>query len=76
MQQISIKRQINKELDILPANLQKKVLEFVSKLARKKTPKRRDGEKLAELAGSLSQEEANELEEIIDRNCENIDNEW
>jgi len=76
MQQVSIKGQINKELDILPANLQRKVLDFVTRLTHTAPPKRKDGEKLAKLAGLISQEEAEELTEIINANCEQIDNEW
>ncbi len=76
MQQVSIKRQINKELDILPVNLQKKVLDFVTRLSRSVSPRRKDGEKLAKLAGLLTHEEAEELKEIINANCERIDDEW
>jgi len=76
MQQVSIKGQINKELDILPANLQRKVLDYVTRLSHAAPPKRKDGEKLAKLAGLISHEEAEELTEIINANCEQIDNEW
>jgi len=76
MQQVSIKSQINRELDILPVNLQKKVLDFVTRLSRSATHRRKDGEKLAKLAGLLTHEEAEELKEIINANCERIDDEW
>jgi hypothetical protein len=76
MQQASIKGQINKELEIMPVNLQQKVLDFVTRLAQAVPPKRKDGEKLAKLAGLISHEEAEELTEIINANCEQIDNEW
>lgn len=76
MQQVSIKGQINKELDIMPVKLQRKVLDFVTRLAHAVPPRRKDGEKLARLAGLISHEDAKELTEIIHANCEQIDNEW
>lgn len=69
MQQASIRGQINKELDIMPMNLQRKVLDFVTRLAHAVPPKRKDGEKLAKLAGLISHEEAEELTEIINADC-------
>ncbi|HLP60542.1 MAG TPA: hypothetical protein VK186_17000 [Candidatus Deferrimicrobium sp.] len=76
MQQVSIKAQIDKELDILSLQLQKKVLDFVIYLAHSMPPRRRDGEKLTKLAGLITHKEADELTEIINAGCEQIDNEW
>ena len=76
MQQASIKGRINKGLDILPLNLQRKVLDLVTHLAHSMTPRRKDGKILTKLAGLITHEEAEELTEIINANCEQIDNEW
>ncbi len=77
MQQVSIKGQINKKLNIMPVNLQRKVLDFITRLTHAEPPKRNDGENLAKLAGLFSVEDAEELTEIINANCEQIDNnEW
>ncbi len=78
MQQVSIKGQINKKLNIMPVNLQRKVLDFITRLTHHGAPpKRNDGKNLAKLAGLLSVEDAEELTEIINANCEQIDNnEW
>jgi hypothetical protein len=56
--------------------LVKRVIDFVTRLSRSAAPRRKDGEKLAKLAGLLTHEEAEELKEIINANCERIDNEW
>ena len=76
MPQMSIKGRIDKELDILTVHLQKKVLDYVIYLAHSKAPRIRDGKKLTKLAGLITHEEAEELTEIINTGCEQIDNEW
>lgn len=73
---MSIRTQINRELSILPADLQKRVLEFVTRLSGSFRTRRKDGEKLAKLAGILSPTDATELMEIIEEDCERIDDEW
>ena len=72
MQQISIKSQINKELDILTLDMQKKVLDFVFHLSSAATSRsrRKDGEELVKFAGLLGHEEAEELAAIINENCD------
>ncbi|MCU0286354.1 MAG: hypothetical protein MUF15_08125 [Acidobacteria bacterium] len=75
MQQLSIKSRIDKELDILSVHLQKKVLDYVVYLTHTMPPRIRDGKKLTKLAGLITHEEAEELTEIINTGCEQIDNE-
>lgn len=59
----------------MPVKLQRKVLDFVTRLAHTMPPQKKDGERLAKLAGLMSHEDAGELIEIINADCEQIDNE-
>lgn len=77
MREHTIKSQIIREVDILPLEMQKKVLDFVKLLSDSKAPKGAPGRKLAKLAGLLSKEDAQEMAEMIADGCEQIDfNEW
>jgi hypothetical protein len=77
MQQITVRQQINKRLEILPVNLQKKVLSYITRLSDSGIPHGIPGKKLVRLAGGLDKEDADELLQIIEEGCERIDyNEW
>ncbi|MCK4766627.1 MAG: hypothetical protein KAW12_30825 [Candidatus Aminicenantes bacterium] len=77
MQQVSIKSQVIKEMDVLPLNLQRSVLAFVKILAKPTIPKGVPGRNLMKFAGILTEDEADELSRIIEEDCERIDdNEW
>lgn len=77
MQRNTIKSQIIREVDVLPIDLQKKVLDFVKLLSESKAPTGVSGSKLAKLAGIMSKDDADEMAEIIAEGCEQIDfNEW
>ena len=60
----------------MPVTLQIKVLDFITHLAHTMPTHKSDGKRLAELAGRISHEDAGELIEIINADCEQIDNEW
>jgi hypothetical protein len=77
MQQITVKQQIERELDVLTVDMQRKVLEFITHLSGPGIPPGVPGKKLIKFAGSLSEEDAEELSQIIQEGCEKIDyNEW
>ena len=77
MQQMTVKQQIDKELDILTLDKQRKVLNFITHLSGSGIPPGVPGKKLIKFAGSLSEEDAEELSQIIQEGCEKIDyNEW
>ena len=77
MQQMTVKQQIDKELDVLTLDKQRKVLDFITHLSGSGIPPGVPGKKLIKFAGSLSEEDAEELSQIIQEGCEKIDyNEW
>ena len=77
MQQMSIKGQITKEIDVLPLNMQKKVLEFIKILREPTVANGTPGNNLMKFAGIMTEEEADELAQIIEDGCERIDyNDW
>lgn len=77
MQSRTIKSQIIREIDVLPIDMQKKVLDFVKLLSETKAPNGASGNKLAKLAGIMTKEDAQEMAEHIAEGCEKIDlNEW
>jgi hypothetical protein len=77
MQSRTIKSQIISQIDVLPIDMQKKVLDFVKLLSETKAPTGASGSKLAKLAGIMTKEDAQEMAEKIAEGCEKIDfNEW
>lgn len=77
MQQLSLENQIINEVGVLPINLQRKVLEFIKILREPFMPEGIPGEKMMKYAGIMTEEEADELSQIIEDGCERIDyNEW
>jgi hypothetical protein len=77
MQQITVKQQIDRELDVLTVDKQRKVLDFIIHLSGSGIPPGVPGKNLIKFAGSLSEEDAEELSQIIQEGCEKIDyNEW
>ena len=74
---MTVKQQIDKELDVLTLDKQRKVLNFITHLSGSGIPPGVPGKKLIKFAGSLSEEDAEELSQIIQEGCEKIDyNEW
>ncbi|WP_240610801.1 DUF2281 domain-containing protein [Ammonifex thiophilus] len=71
-----IREEILRELDRLPPELQREVLDFARALASsvsEGTP----GEKLLRFAGILTPEEAELMERAIEEGCERVDlSEW
>jgi len=77
MQQMTVRQQIDRELEALPVDLQRKVLDYITHLNGTGIPPGTPGKKLIKLAGTLSNEDAEELKQIIEEGCEKIDyNEW
>jgi len=76
MQPMTVKQQIDRELDVLTVDKQRKVLDFIINLSGS-IPPGVPGKNLIKFAGSLSEEDAEELSQIIQEGCEKIDyNEW
>jgi hypothetical protein len=67
-----IEEEISKELEHLPFDKQKKVLEFVRSLVSSPTTGV-TGKELLKFAGTLADDQACEIKEIIERDCEKID---
>ncbi|WP_054693261.1 hypothetical protein [Syntrophomonas palmitatica] len=68
-----VQDQIMNRLNQLPLDMQKKVLGFINSLS----PKGVNGKELLRFAGIITQEEATELLNIIDKDCGTIDiSEW
>ncbi len=77
MQTISVRRQIERKLDALPLEQQRRVLDFITHLDYPDFPPGVPGKDLIQFAGTLSPEDAEELIQIIEDGCEKIDyNEW
>ena len=77
MQQMTVKQQIDRELEVLPVDMQRKVLDYIAHLTGSGIPPGVPGKKLIKFAGTLSEEDAEELIQIIQEGCEKIDyNEW
>jgi len=71
-----IQDEISKELEYLPFDMQKRVLEFVRSLVSL-SPTGVTGKELLKFAGTFTDNEAFEIKGIIEKDCENIDiSEW
>jgi hypothetical protein len=72
----SLQNELIKEMEQLPPNLQRKVVEYAHSL-KKPLPEGTPGKDLLKFAGILSREEAEEMLKVIEEDCERIDpNEW
>lgn len=72
----SIITQVLEQLQELPENLQRKVLDFVQSL-KAQTDNGMKGKELLVFAGAISGEDLKAMQEAIDKDCETIDeNEW
>jgi hypothetical protein len=72
-----ITEELIKQLDHLPLELQKKVLEFAKALSVTTMPKGIAGRQLLKFAGIMDQDSAKEMNEAIKAGCERVDiNEW
>ena len=71
-----IKHQILEKLESLPYNAQRQVLDFVQALALS-IPRGVSGKQLLAFAGTISQEDLDEMTEAIEAGCERVDHsEW
>jgi hypothetical protein len=72
----SIKQEIIEQLDKLPIELQKRVLDFTHALVLPE-PKGVPGSELLKFVGIMTPEEAEDLAKAIEEGCEQIDeDEW
>lgn len=72
MQQLTVRQRIDRELEVLPMNLQKKVLDYITLLAGPEIPPGVPGKELIKFAGTLSDKDAEELIQIIEEGCERV----
>lgn len=73
---VAIKEQILKELDSLPYDFQRRVLDFTQALALS-VPKGVPGKQLLHFAGSISKDDLQIMAAAIEAECESVDlNEW
>ncbi|MGB3459425.1 MAG: hypothetical protein WBB08_09065 [Halobacteriota archaeon] len=74
MTNASIKAEIVKQLDYLPTELQRHVLDFVRTLSR---PKGVPGKQLLHFAGTIGEDDLQAMSRAIETECERVDwNEW
>jgi hypothetical protein len=72
----SIKQEIIDQLDKLPIELQKRVLDFTHTLVRS-IPRGTPGKDIIRFAGMIDEEDLNIMEKAIEEGCERIDeSEW
>ena len=72
----SVVNQVIEQLQELPDNLQRRVLDFVQKL-KAATEIEFKGANLLQFAGAISHEDLEKMKQAIDSECETIDeNEW
>ena len=69
---ISLKKEIQKRIDVLPHELQKKVLDFIDSLTQK-LPKGIPGKQLLRFAGCISHDDLRTMKEAIGDGCEKVD---
>jgi hypothetical protein len=73
---LTIKEAITEQLDHMPLELQRRVLDFAQTLAQSR-PRGEPGKELLRFAGLLDAETAQSMMESIEAGCERIDvNEW
>ena len=76
MARSSIKQEIVKQLDHLPPELQRRVLDFTQALILS-SPKGVPGRQLLRFAGVLREEDAKTMTQAIQSGCEQVDtDEW
>ena len=72
----AIEREIREQLDRLPMEQQRKVLDFARALVLA-TPRGTPGREVVRFAGTIGAEDAARMNEAIEEGCEAIDpNEW
>ena len=71
-----IKRELEERLNQLPLDLQRRVLDFASALVTSR-PKGTKGQALLRFAGTIPQEDLQEMSRAIEEGCEQVDrHEW
>jgi hypothetical protein len=75
-----VRDQLLTQLDILPVDMQRRVLEFAKSLPRNGPPRLlpgTPGKELLPFAGTISEADAREMMQAIEEGCEQIDpDEW
>ena len=70
-----IQEQLLQQLDPLPEDLQRRVLDFAQALALS-VPKGVPGKRLLRFAGAIPADDLRLMQEAIESGCEQVDNEW
>ncbi len=70
-----IKEKLLKQLDMLPEELQRRVLDFAQALALSQ-PKGVSGSQLLKFAGTIPEDDLRQIREAIESGCERVDDEW
>ncbi len=76
MKPASLKKEIIERINLLPSELQQKVLEFIDSLTQK-LPKGTPGKQLLRFAGCISRKDLKSMTDAIAEGCERVDvREW
>lgn len=70
-----LKKRLHQEVDALPDDLQRKVLDFARALALS-VPQGVPGKQLLKFSGLISAEDARQMLEAVEAGCEKVDDEW
>ena len=70
-----IQEKLLQQLDTLPEDLQRRVLDFAQALALS-VPKGVPGKRLLRFAGAIPADDLRLMQEAIESGCEQVDNEW
>ena len=70
-----IKERLVEQVDALPDDLQRRVLDFAQALAMT-LPKGVPGTELLKFAGVISADDGRRMSEAIEAGCEKVDDEW
>ncbi len=72
---VVIKEKLLEQLDILPEDLQRRVLDFAQALALS-SPRGVPGSELLRFAGTISADDARAMHDAVEAGCERVDDEW
>ena len=76
MAELTITDRITEQIEHLPSEFQRRVLDFVEALAKSR-PRGEPGANLLRFAGSLDPQSAQEMRAAIEEGCERVDpDEW
>ena len=71
----AIREKLLEQVDVLPYDLQRRVLDFAQALVMS-APKGVPGKELLKFSGVISKEDARQMLEAVEEGCEKVDDEW